>query len=76
MDAPEPVLGIINSDLLFEPTAAWIERLPSVVPDALVVAHRFDAISLLHGALLRCYGFDCFLFDKAEPTQSGRSKRG
>src|SRR5688572_14955323 len=31
VDAPEPILGIINSDLVFEPSAAWREELPRVV---------------------------------------------
>jgi hypothetical protein len=63
-DAKEPVLGIINSDLLFEPSAAWAQKLPATVTQSLVVAHRYDAKSLRNGALRRYFGVDCFFFDK------------
>jgi hypothetical protein len=64
-DAPEPVLGLINSDLLFEPSSAWMEHLPSQVPHAMVLAHRQNTTSLRHGALRRFQGIDCFFFDKS-----------
>jgi tetratricopeptide (TPR) repeat protein len=65
-NAPEPVLGIINADLLFEPSPEWQMRLPSLVGQAIVVAHRYDTDSLLGGAFRRYYdGFDCFFFDRA-----------
>src|SRR5215470_10878419 len=39
---PEPVLGIINSDLLFEPVLAW-QQLRGVVPKkTLVTGQRYD----------------------------------
>src|SRR5438045_8274254 len=41
-EAAEPVLGIINSDLLFEPSMAWGCRLLELVPHTMVVAHRYD----------------------------------
>ncbi|HET7085475.1 MAG TPA: tetratricopeptide repeat protein [Rhizomicrobium sp.] len=63
-DAPEPVLGIINGDLLFEPSAAWVKNLPAAVSDAMVVAHRYDTYSLRHGSLRRFFGLDCFFFDR------------
>jgi hypothetical protein len=65
MDAPEPALGIINSDLLFEPSAVWVEKLPNAVTESMVVMHRYDTSSLLEGVLRPFYGFDCFFFDKA-----------
>lgn len=61
----EPVLGIINSDLLFEPSSAWRERLPSLIGQSMIVANRYDTSSLLTGALRQYCGFDCFFFDKA-----------
>jgi tetratricopeptide (TPR) repeat protein len=64
-DAPEPILGIINSDLIFEPSSEWGTRLPSLVGDAIIVGNRYDADSLLRGAFQRYSGgIDCFFFDK------------
>jgi tetratricopeptide (TPR) repeat protein len=63
--ASEPVLGIINSDLIFEPSSAWRTHLPSLVGQAIVVGQRCNATSLLRGAFQRYpFGFDCFFFDK------------
>jgi len=64
-EASEPVLGLINSDLLFEPSAAWTENLPSRVTMSMVVAHRYNTHSLKQGALRRFQGLDCFFFDKS-----------
>ncbi len=64
-DASEPVLGIVNSDILFEPAPEWTEKLPSLVGETMVIAHRYDTYSLREGALRRCEGRDCFFFDKA-----------
>jgi len=64
-EANEPVIGILNSDLLFEPSTAWRENLPSMVAESLVMAHRYNTNSLADGALRRFQGFDCFFFDKA-----------
>lgn len=64
-DAKEPVLGLINSDLLFEPSAAWSENLPSRVAEAMIVAHRYNTHALREGALRRFQGLDCFFFDKS-----------
>src|SRR5215471_1531678 len=44
-DAPEPVVGIINSDLIFESSSAWGKNLPSAVANAVVIGHRYDATS-------------------------------
>jgi tetratricopeptide (TPR) repeat protein len=63
-EADEPVLGIINSDLLFQPSVAWAQWLPSLVGQSMVVAHRHDTNSLINGALRLYYGLDCFFFDK------------
>jgi hypothetical protein len=65
IDAAEPALGIINSDLLFEPSAAWAEKLPLAVTESMVVAHRYDTRSLLKGVLRPFDGIDCFFFDRA-----------
>jgi Flp pilus assembly protein TadD len=65
-DVPEPVVGIINSDLVFESTPAWERNLPAALSGAIVIGHRYDATSLLKGALRRFWpGFDYFFFDKA-----------
>jgi len=65
-DVPEPVLGIINSDLVFEPSSAWRMGLPALVGEALVVGQRYDTTSLLHGTFRRLYaGLDGFFFDKS-----------
>jgi tetratricopeptide (TPR) repeat protein len=70
-DASEPVLGIINSDLLFEPSAAWTAKLPSLVGETLVVAHRYDTRSLREDTLRRFdTGIDCFFFDRATALQA------
>ena len=69
VDAPEPVVGLINSDLVFEPSAAWREGLPRSVGDAVVTGQRHDATSLLDGTFRKYYwGFDFFFFD----TKSAR----
>jgi tetratricopeptide (TPR) repeat protein len=69
LEANEPVLGIINSDLLFEPSAAWSERLPSLVSSSMVVAHRYNVGSLSGGLLRQYYGLDCFFFDKTTASR-------
>jgi len=63
---PEPVLGIINSDLLFEPVLAW-QQLRGLVPKkTLVTGQRYDVRSLAGGALhVYVPGFDYFFFDHA-----------
>lgn len=62
----EPVLGIINSDLLFEPVLAW-QQLRRLVPNkTLVTGQRYDVRSLAGGTLhLYTPGFDFFFFDRA-----------
>ena len=64
VDSPEPVLGIINSDLVFEPSMAWTGALPRAVGDAVITGQRHDATSLLEGTFRKYYwGFDFFFFD-------------
>jgi len=65
-DADEPVVGIINSDLIFETSAMWTERLPSLVNDTVIAGQRYDTTSLTHGIFRRFWpGFDFFFFDRA-----------
>jgi hypothetical protein len=64
LSAPEPALGIINSDLLFEPSGAWSETMPPLVTEAMLVANRYDAASLLEGPVRRFHGIDCFFFNR------------
>src|SRR5262252_4853939 len=60
-DVAEPVIGIINSDLIFEANSAWAANLPDVVSRAVVTGHRCDATSLSRGVLRRFWpGFDYF----------------
>jgi tetratricopeptide (TPR) repeat protein len=64
IDTPEPVVGIINSDLVFEPSAAWREEMLRAVGGAVVTGQRHDATSLLEGTFRKYYwGFDFFFFD-------------
>lgn len=64
IDAPEPVVGIINSDLVFEPSPAWQTWLPRAVGKAVVTGQRLDATSLLAGTFRKYYwGLDFFFFD-------------
>src|SRR5262245_29506916 len=65
LEAPEPVVGIINSDVVFEPSSAWQAWLPRVASDALLTGQRHDATSLLDGTFRKYYwGFDFFLFKR------------
>lgn len=64
-DAPEPVVGLINSDLVFEPSPVWSAWLPRAVGGAVVTGQRYDATSLLDGTFRKYYwGFDFFFFDR------------
>ena len=71
MDAPEPVVGIINADLIFERSDIWKQQLPSLVHDSIVIGNRYDADSLLGGAF-RHYpgGIDIFFFDRTLARQA------
>jgi len=67
-DAPEPVVGVVNSDLIFESSTVWREGLASlaVLDDTIVIGHRYDATSLLTGTFRRFWpGFDYFFFAKS-----------
>lgn len=62
---PEPVLGLINSDLLFEPVGAWQNLVPLVEQKTVVTGQRLDARTLAGGALHQYFpGFDYFFFDR------------
>jgi hypothetical protein len=71
----EPVLGIINSDLLFEPVLAW-QQLRGLVPKkTLVTGQRYDVRSLAGGALhVYVPGFDYF-FSTGPPRNCCRTRR-
>jgi tetratricopeptide (TPR) repeat protein len=61
----EPIVGIINSDIVFEPSNAWRSWLPQVARDAAVTGQRHDATSLVEGTFRKYYwGFDFFFFDR------------
>jgi hypothetical protein len=60
---PEPVLGIVNSDLLFEPVPAWQNLEAFVAQKMLVTGQRLDVKTLAGGALHQYFpGFDYFFF--------------
>jgi hypothetical protein len=63
---PEPVAGIINSDLVFEPVPDWGLSLPRLARENVIIAQRFGTGSLRHGVLRRYNpGFDAFFFEKS-----------
>ena len=64
IETGESVVGIINSDLVFEPSVAWRDGLTRAVEDAVVTGQRHDATSLFEGTFRKYYGgFDYFFFD-------------
>src|SRR5882724_1767733 len=61
-----PTLGIINSDILFEPATAWRDLEQLVAQKSVVTGQRCDTRSLADGTLHRYFpGFDYFFFDKS-----------
>lgn len=71
IDAPEPVLGIINADLVFQRSDIWKQRLPHLVHDSIVIGNRYDADSLLGGAFQRYSGgIDILFFDRTLARQA------
>ena len=65
LEAPEPIAGIINSDIVFEPTPAWRSHLPRALDSAVIAGQRYDATSLLDGTFRQYYwGFDYFFFQR------------
>jgi hypothetical protein len=71
IDAPEPVLGIINADLIFERSNTWKQRLPQLVQDSIVMGNRYDTDSLLSGAFQHYPGgIDIFFFDRTLARQA------
>jgi tetratricopeptide (TPR) repeat protein len=62
-------LGIINADLVFEPSPAWATSLPEAIGPSMLAAHRYDTSSLFDGALSKYYvGLDCLFFDSKTAT--------
>jgi tetratricopeptide (TPR) repeat protein len=65
-DRPEPVAGIINSDIVFEPGPEWSASLPQLTRKNVILAQRFGTGSLRQGLLCRYSGgFDAFFFEKS-----------
>lgn len=63
-DAPH--LGIVNSDIVFEPCTAWQSQLPAILDDSVAGLQRLDTHALREGALRRFYwGYDAFFFGRA-----------
>jgi tetratricopeptide (TPR) repeat protein len=62
---PEPVLGIINCDVLFEPLPAWQNLETVVARRTIITGQRLDVRTLAGGALHPYFpGFDYFFFDR------------
>jgi tetratricopeptide (TPR) repeat protein len=60
-----PIVGIINSDIVIEPSAAWHGWLATAARDSLVLGQRYDATSLFDGTFRKYYwGFDFFVFSR------------
>jgi tetratricopeptide (TPR) repeat protein len=63
---PEPVLGIVNCDLLFEPVPAWDRLIAPVAQKTVFTGQRLDVRTLMGGALHPYFpGFDYFFFDRS-----------
>ena len=64
------VLGIINSDIIFEPTAGWQNLESLVAQKSVVTGQRCDTRSLAGDVLHRYLpGFDYFFFDQEAAKQ-------
>jgi tetratricopeptide (TPR) repeat protein len=64
------VLGIINSDIIFEPAAGWQNLESLVAQRSVVTGQRCDTRSLVNGVLHRYRpGFDYFFFDREAAEQ-------
>ena len=63
-DVPESVVGIVNSDLVFENSPAWAECLaPLALGGTVLIGQRYDTHSLFGGTFRRFWpGFDYFFF--------------
>jgi Tfp pilus assembly protein PilF len=62
---PEPVLGIVNCDLLFEPVAAWQDLISLIEQKIVLTGQRLDVRTLEGGALHQYFpGFDYFFFGR------------
>lgn len=70
----EPVLGIVNCDLLFEPLPAWESLETFVSRKTVVTGQRLD-VRTLSGGALHYYlpGFDYFFFDHAAADALAKS---
>jgi FkbM family methyltransferase len=63
--APGDVVGIVNSDILFEPSAGWHESLPKAAKQSVVLGQRHDTVSLSRSIPKKYFwGFDYFFFEK------------
>lgn len=65
-----PTLGIINSDIIFEPAAGWHDLESLVAQKSVVTGQRCDTRTLAGGVLHRYRpGFDYFFFDRDAAEQ-------
>jgi len=71
-----PVLGIVNSDIVFEPAPSW-HRLESLIAGkSVVTGQRYDTRNLTGGALHRYLpGFDYFFFGHAASAELAKDAR-
>jgi tetratricopeptide (TPR) repeat protein len=72
----EPVLGIINCDLLFEPDSFWRELPRVIATQTLIMGHRYDVFTLEGGVMTPYYaGYDYFFFDRAAAMALAQTPR-
>jgi hypothetical protein len=61
-----PIVGVINSDIMFEPSLRWPEVIAAAAAKCVVAFRRYDVRTLAGGALYPYWGgFDAFFFDHA-----------
>jgi tetratricopeptide (TPR) repeat protein len=70
---PAATVGIINSDILLEPSPWWRSELPKAAASSTVIMRRYDATSLADSALIPMpWGFDAFFMAKTAAQDVAR----
>jgi len=72
---PERALGIINSDLLFEPDGFWSELPAAIAGKAVLTGQRYDLRSLTGTMNVYFPGFDYFFFDHEAAAALAQAKQ-
>jgi predicted negative regulator of RcsB-dependent stress response len=67
---PGDTVGIVNSDIIFEPSETWLEDLPRAVKQSIILGQRYDTVSLSHSIPTKYFwGFDYFFFQKEKISE-------